>query len=64
MVKVYSGVGVGVGDADVGGTIKMLRYNLVLLFLSPMSVILRMTKVHPGVDDTNVSYGIHREVTP
>ena len=44
----------------------MVRYNLVLVFLSPMSVILRMTKVHPGVDDTNVSYnyGIHREVTP
>ena len=30
----------------------------MLVFLSPMSVIWKMTKVHPGVGDTNVSSGI------
>lgn len=37
----------------------------MLVFLSLMSVILKMTKVHPGVGDTNVRYDdIDDEVTP
>ena len=55
MVKVYPGV----GDADVSGTVDGENaYNLVFVFLSPMSVILKMIKVHPGGGDTNVSHDI------